>query len=97
MLRRRLEAQQKVKTVRIASARLDYHQFMVNPTKPFRMCWDLGLVAPLLLYLTVMMPYRLCFANEPMLNTPSYWFEASIELVRFSIIQARLFTLASFN
>jgi hypothetical protein len=46
------------------------------------MSWDLAIVMPLLVYLAVMIPFRLCFDNEPKILSPSYWFEFTIELVR---------------
>lgn len=48
----------------------------------FKMSWDLAIVMPLLVYLAVMIPFRLCFDNEPKILSPSYWFEFTIELVR---------------
>ena len=38
-------------------------------------------VLPLLVYLTVVTPFRLCFANEPPLYTPEYWIDFTIEAV----------------
>ena len=43
--------------------------YMINPRSRKRITWDIGITAPLLIYLTVMMPFRLCFANEPELRT----------------------------
>ena len=37
---------------------------------------------PLLLYLSVMIPFRICFANEPEVFSGVYWFEISIEMVK---------------
>ena len=34
---------------------------------------------PFLVYLTVMMPFRLCFNNEPVVGSGTYWFEFLIE------------------
>ena len=39
--------------------------FMLNPRGGKRLTWDMVVTAPLLIYLTVMMPFRLCFDNEP--------------------------------
>ena len=36
---------------------------------------------PLLMYLTVMMPFRICFSNEPVMFSTMYWFEFCIEAV----------------
>jgi hypothetical protein len=55
---------------------------MINPRNKFRMQWDLGLIMPFLLYLTVIMPFRLCFANEATLGQPVYFFEFTIDMVR---------------
>ena len=52
---------------------MDTHPYMLSPSRPFRIGWDIGVVMPLLLYLTVVMPYRLCFANEPPLKSGGYW------------------------
>jgi hypothetical protein len=59
----------------------DSDAWMINPTKKFRMTWDLSLIMPFLIYLTVMMPFRLCFANEARYGTALYWFEFCIDLV----------------
>jgi hypothetical protein len=64
------------KTVLVAS-----DEWMINPTKKFRMTWDLCLIMPFLLYLTVMMPFRLCFANEARFGTGLYWWEFMIDLI----------------
>eukprot|EP00614_Pseudopedinella_elastica_P029832 CAMPEP_0172624572 /NCGR_PEP_ID=MMETSP1068-20121228/137649_1 /TAXON_ID=35684 /ORGANISM="Pseudopedinella elastica, Strain CCMP716" /LENGTH=181 /DNA_ID=CAMNT_0013433583 /DNA_START=32 /DNA_END=574 /DNA_ORIENTATION=+ len=42
----------------------DSDAWMINPKNQFRMTWDIGLIMPFLLYLTIVMPFRLCFANE---------------------------------
>jgi len=36
--------------------------WMVSPKNKFRMYWDIGVIAPLLVYFAVIMPFRLCFA-----------------------------------
>jgi len=38
---------------------------MFDPTTARRLSWDLCVILPLLAYLTVMMPFRMCFENEP--------------------------------
>lgn len=55
--------------------------FMINPKGRFRLTWDFCIVTPLLLYLAVMMPFRLCFANEPRTFSGAYWFEFMIDIV----------------
>jgi hypothetical protein len=40
------------------------------------------LLMPLLLYLTFVMPFRICFANDPVIGSGAYWFEFSIEVVK---------------
>jgi len=82
--RRRAAAKVQPANARAAVV-LDHHPWMLSPTRPFRMGWDLGLVVPLLLYLTLVMPYRVCFDNEPVLKSPTYWFEASIEMVKTEV------------
>lgn len=59
----------------------DSDAWMINPTKQFRMTWDLSLIMPFLIYLAVMMPFRLCFANEARFGTGIYWFEFVIDLI----------------
>eukprot|EP00615_Pteridomonas_danica_P010771 CAMPEP_0114346406 /NCGR_PEP_ID=MMETSP0101-20121206/13045_1 /TAXON_ID=38822 ORGANISM="Pteridomonas danica, Strain PT" /NCGR_SAMPLE_ID=MMETSP0101 /ASSEMBLY_ACC=CAM_ASM_000211 /LENGTH=346 /DNA_ID=CAMNT_0001483037 /DNA_START=246 /DNA_END=1283 /DNA_ORIENTATION=- len=49
------------------------HTFMINPKGRFRLSWDFLLVTPMLVYLAVMMPFRLCFANEPKTFSAIYW------------------------
>ena len=48
---------------------------MINPKNSFRMTWDLAVLLPLLLYLTIMMPFRLCFVNDPVQFSGIYYFE----------------------
>jgi len=55
--------------------------YMLNPKTRFKMTWDLAAVMPLLVYLAVMIPFRLCFDNEPVLFSPAYWFEFTIDLI----------------
>lgn len=45
------------------------------------MCWDICLVMPLLLYLLVVMPFRLCFMNEAQKFSPIYWFEFMVDMI----------------
>jgi|MDSY01.1.fsa_nt_gb hypothetical protein len=54
---------------------------MINPKKRFRMFWDICLVMPLLLYLLVVMPFRLCFMNEAKQFSSIYWFEFIIDMI----------------
>jgi hypothetical protein len=54
---------------------------MINPKKPFRMSWDLLVLMPLLMYLLVSLPFRLCFVNEPSLRSGMFFFELSIEMI----------------
>lgn len=48
------------------------------------MTWDLGIILPMIVYLCVMMPFRLCFENEPFFSSHMYWFEFVIDMVRGS-------------
>ena len=52
---------------------------MFNPSGSLRMGWDMGVLAPLLFYLLLALPFRLTFANEPVCYTGIYWFEMFIE------------------
>ena len=54
---------------------------MINPRNHFRLGWDLGVVMPLLVYLTIVMPFRLSFVNEAPPFTPIYWFEFIIDMI----------------
>jgi hypothetical protein len=45
------------------------------------MCWDLGVVMPLLMYLTVIMPFRLCYQTEAELYSNVFWFEFIIDML----------------
>jgi len=60
---------------------LTSHPHMINPRAKFRLIWDMCLLMPLLLYLTFMMPFRICFANDPAIFSGPYWFEFMIEIV----------------
>ena len=37
---------------------------MADPHSPYRMAWDLLVICPCLLYLTIVLPYRLCFDHR---------------------------------
>jgi len=54
---------------------------MINPKNTFRRCWDLCLILPILVYLMVVSPFRLCFANEAVVYTDIFWFEFAVDLV----------------
>jgi len=70
----------------------DSDVLMIIPRNPFRMTWDLAVLLPFLLYLTIVMPFRLCFANEPIIFTPIYWFEFLIDMVFIVDICLNFFT-----
>jgi len=53
------------------------HVFQIR----FRVSWDLGIIMPLLVYLTIMMPFRLCFANEAQSDEPIFWWEFIIDIL----------------
>jgi hypothetical protein len=59
----------------------DTGDWMFNPRNNFRLSWDLGLMMPLLVYLTVVLPFRLTFENEAPLFTWVYWLEFMIDLL----------------
>ena len=42
----------------IPHVRAAHHRFMLPPHSQWRLLWDMGVVAPLMVYLTVMMPFR---------------------------------------
>lgn len=54
--------------------------WMIDPTKAFRITWDIGVLMPFLIYLLFSMPFRLCFQNDPVCYTGIYWFELTIEV-----------------
>ena len=60
-----------------------HHSYMFDPTGSWRISWDIAIIMPILCYLTVMLPFRMCFENEPVLNTAMYWLEVAVELVSF--------------
>jgi hypothetical protein len=66
--------------------------WMVNPKKKFRMVWDLGVMIPLLIYLMVMLPFRLAFDNEAPRFTWVYWFEFVSDMVAMADIFLNLRT-----
>jgi len=39
-------------------------EWMINPRNQFRMIWDLCILLPFLMYLTIVMPFRMTFSNE---------------------------------
>ena len=57
----------------------DSDKGMLNPRNKFRITWDLCIVFPLLIYLAILLPFRLCFGNEPPLFSAVYWFEFLID------------------
>jgi len=65
---------------------------MINPKKAFRMSWDIFVLLPFLVYLTVAMPFRLCFVNEPVYATVIYWFEFIIDITFIVDIIFNFFT-----
>ena len=66
--------------------------YLISPKSRLKMGWDLCLVLPLLVYLAVIMPFRLCYANEPSRGTGIYWFEFTIDLVFIVDIILNFFT-----
>ena len=59
----------------------DSSEGMINPKGGFRMSWDLGVLLPFLVYLTIVMPFRLTFVNEAVQFSGIYWFEFLIDMV----------------
>jgi hypothetical protein len=60
--------------------------WMVNPKNKFRMVWDLGVMIPLLVYLMVLLPFRLAFDNEAPRFTWVYWFDFFSDMVAMTDI-----------
>jgi hypothetical protein len=44
--------------------------WMINPRNQFRMTWDLCILFPFLMYLTIIMPFRMTFVNEAVTYSP---------------------------
>jgi hypothetical protein len=59
----------------------DSDAWMINPKNKFRLGWDLGVIVPLLIYLAIMMPFRLSFDNEAQRFSLVYWFEFFSDMV----------------
>jgi hypothetical protein len=57
-----------------------------------RLTWDICIVMPMLIYLCVAMPFRLCFGNEAKLYTPIYYFEFMIDMIFLTDICFNFFT-----
>lgn len=66
----------KAKTAKVA-----LHPFMISPKSGCKLAWDIGLIAPLLIYFTIMIPFRLSFVNDPQCETAMYWFEFVVEVL----------------
>ena len=60
---------------------LAYHPNIFDPTAPRRLAWDFVVILPLVVYLSVIMPFRICFANDAKQGTGIFWFEVTIELI----------------
>jgi len=54
---------------------------MINPRSNFRFVWDLGVMMPFLVYLAILLPFRLTFVNEAPLFTVLYWVELMIDML----------------
>ena len=59
----------------------DSDEWMINPRNSFRSGWDLFVILPLLVYLAIALPFRLCFVNDPSLFSGAYWFEFALDIV----------------
>ena len=54
---------------------------MADPTSPGRMAWDFVLVIPLLAYLSIVMPFKLCMGYENAPMSPMALWELSIDFI----------------
>ena len=54
---------------------------MANPQSGYRMSWDFAVIMPCLAYLTIMMPFRMCFGNEPPPDSAVYLFEMTMDFI----------------
>ena len=43
---------------RAKRARVESHMFMLSPKSSLRLTWDIGIIAPLLIYFAIMIPFR---------------------------------------
>jgi hypothetical protein len=59
----------------------DADALSINPKGNFRITWDLAVMMPLLLYLTVMIPFRLSFGHEATLYSWVYWLEFMVDML----------------
>ena len=41
-----------------------HNRFMLSPVHTPRLAWDLAVITPLMAYLTIIMPFRICFNND---------------------------------
>mmetsp|Transcript_21766 Transcript_21766/g.41522 ORF Transcript_21766/g.41522 Transcript_21766/m.41522 type:complete len:997 (-) Transcript_21766:389-3379(-) len=58
----------------------DYASAPIDPTDPFRISWDL-LMMVLLLYITVVLPYRMAFDDEAAMHSAVWWWEVVIDVL----------------
>jgi hypothetical protein len=56
-------------------------RWMLSPASPWRFLWDFAVMMPMLVYLTIMMPFRLSFDYEPSFGSGSWFWEFCIEIV----------------
>jgi hypothetical protein len=57
------------------------YRFMWDPQTPGRMSWDFFLIIPLLVYLAVVMPFKMCFNYESPPYSTMFMWEMVIDVV----------------
>jgi len=57
------------------------HTCMADPSHPRRMAWDFFVVIPLLAYLAVVMPFKMCFGFESKPMTRMFIWEVTIDII----------------
>jgi len=57
------------------------HRGIWSPSDPRRLAWDICITIPLLLYIAIMMPFRLCFGVEAKAMSTMWLWELSIDFI----------------
>merc|ERR1719399_1266993 len=57
------------------------HRGVWSPSDPRRLAWDICVTIPLLMYIAIMMPFRLCFAVEAKSMSTMWLWELSIDFM----------------
>uniref|UniRef100_A0A7S2SDF2 Cyclic nucleotide-binding domain-containing protein n=2 Tax=Rhizochromulina marina TaxID=1034831 RepID=A0A7S2SDF2_9STRA len=55
-----------------------------SPRSPVRLCWDFFVVLPLLAYVSIVLPFRLCFVDSPRTNSTEFWVDFAVDMIFLS-------------